>query len=259
MAHWLTTILLLVPLGGALLVSIAPLPAYWLGSLAALVSLVEVGFGIDAAGRFHFGDPSLQLDQRASWFSDLHVSWHVGMYAFSLWFVGMTVVVMAACTIYGWWVGRTRGRAYFALMLSLTAAIVGVFVAQDMLLFYAFFEAMLIPLYILIGVWGGAARMGATIKLLIYTMAGSLIMLAAIVVYGLKVGTFDLVDAPASPSRWLFLAFMLAFAIKAPLFPFHGWLPDAYREAPPEVTAVLSGVIAKAGTYGMLRIVLTKF
>src|SRR5262249_6872956 len=103
------------------------------------------------------------------------------------------------------------------------------------------------------------ARMHATIQLLIYTMAGSLVMLAAIVVYGLKVGTFDLVDAPASSSRWLFLGFMLAFAIKAPLFPFHGWLPEAYREAPPEVTAVLSGVIAKAGTYGMLRIALTKF
>jgi NADH-quinone oxidoreductase subunit M len=90
-------------------------------------------------------------------------------------------------------------------------------------------------------------------------MAGSLFMLAAVVVYGLQAGTFDLVDGPASLSRWIFLGFMLAFVIKAPLFPFHGWLPDAYREAPPEVTAVLSGVIAKAGTYGMLRIAITKF
>jgi NADH-quinone oxidoreductase subunit M len=101
--------------------------------------------------------------------------------------------------------------------------------------------------------------MEATIKLVIYTMAGSLIMLAAIVVYGLQAGTFDLVDGPTSTSRWLFLGFMLAFVIKAPLFPFHGWLPDAYREAPPEVSAVLSGVIAKAGLYGMLRIAITKF
>ena len=187
------------------------------------------------------------------------MSWHVGQYRFSLWFVGMTVVVMAACTIYGWWVGRDRPRAYFALMLLTTGAVVGVFTAQDLLLFYAFFEAMLIPLYILIGVWGGARRMEATIKFVIYTMAGSLIMLAAIVVYGLQAGTFDLVDGPTSASRWLFLGFMLAFVIKAPLFPFHGWLPDAYREAPPEVAAVLSGVIAKAGLYGMLRIAITKF
>src|SRR5262249_24267461 len=90
-------------------------------------------------------------------------------------------------------------------------------------------------------------------------MAGSLLMLAAIIVYGLQAGTFDLVAGPTSASRWLFLGFMLAFVIKAPLFPFHGWLPDAYREAPPEVTAMLSGVIAKAGTYGMLRIAITKF
>src|SRR5262249_25222736 len=122
-----------------------------------------------------------------------------------------------------------------------------------------FFEAMLIPLYILIGVWGGARRMEATVKFVLYTMAGSLLMLAAIVVYGLQAGTFDLVDGPASGSRWLFLGFMVAFVIKAPLFPFHGWLPDAYREAPPEVAAVLSGVIAKAGLYGMLRIAITKF
>ena len=118
---------------------------------------------------------------------------------------------------------------------------------------------MLIPLYILIGVWGGARRLEATVKFVIYTMAGSLLMLAAIVVYGLQAGTFDLVDGPTSASRWLFLGFMVAFVIKAPLFPFHGWLPDAYREAPPEVTAVLSGVIAKAGLYGMLRIAITKF
>jgi NADH-quinone oxidoreductase subunit M len=101
--------------------------------------------------------------------------------------------------------------------------------------------------------------MEATIKFVIYTMAGSLLMLAAIVVYGLQAGTFDLVDGPQSASRWLFLGFMVAFVIKAPLFPFHGWLPDAYREAPPEVAAVLSGVIAKAGLYGMLRIAITKF
>jgi NADH-quinone oxidoreductase subunit M len=259
MGSWLTTILILVPLAGALLVTVAPLPAYWLGSLATLVSLVEVGFWIDAAGRFHFGDPALQLGQRASWFSDLHVSWHVGQYAFSLWLVGMTVVVMAACTIYGWWVGRTRARLYFALMLLLSGAIVGVFTAQDLLLFYAFFEAMLIPLYVLIGVWGGAARMRATLTFVVYTVVGSLLMLASIVAYGLREHTFDLTQLPQRSSTWLFLGFVVAFAIKAPLFPFHGWLPDAYRESPPEVAAVLSGVISKVGLYGLLRIAIPKF
>ena len=255
----LTSVLIWLPIAAAVVVWILPLSRYATGSLAVLVSLVEVGLWIEQAARFDFGRSGLQFSQDTPWIKDLHVSYHVGEYGFSLWLVGLTVVAMAACIGYGFWVGRDRPRAYFGLMLFLTGVVVGVFVAQDLLLFYAFFEAMLIPLYVLIGVWGGPGRVGATIKLLLYTMAGSLVMLAAVIVYGLKVGTFDLVDAPTSISRWLFLGFMLAFVIKAPLFPFHGWLPDAYREAPPEVTAVLSGVVAKAGTYGMLRIALTKF
>jgi NADH-quinone oxidoreductase subunit M len=258
-ASSLTSILIWLPIAGALLIWLLPLSRYATGSLALLFSLAEVGFWIEQAARFDFARSGLQMEERANWFGDLHVSYHVGVYGFSLWLVGLTVVAMAACTGYGFWVGRDRSRAYFGLMLLLTGATVGVFVAQDLIVFYAFFEAMLIPLYILIGVWGGARRMEATIKFVLYTMTGSLLMLAAIVVYGLEAGTFDLVDGPTSASRWLFLGFMVAFVIKAPLFPFHGWLPDAYREAPPEVSAVLSGVIAKAGLYGMLRIAIAKF
>jgi NADH-quinone oxidoreductase subunit M len=255
----ITSVLVWLPIAAAIVVWVLPLSRYATGSLAVLVSLVEVGLWIEQAARFDFGRSGLQYSERASWFKDLHVSYHVGEYGFSLWLVGLTAVAMAACISYGFWVGRDRPRAYFGLMLLLTGATVGVFVAQDLLLFYAFFEAMLIPLYVLIGVWGGAGRLGATLKFVVFTMAGSLLMLAAIIVYGLKVGTFDLVDGPTSVSRWLFLGFMFAFVIKAPLFPFHGWLPDTYREAPPEVTAVLSGVIAKAGLYGMLRIAIPKF
>jgi NADH-quinone oxidoreductase subunit M len=258
-ASSLTSILIWLPIAGALLIWLLPLSRYATGSLAMLFALAEVGFWIEQAARFDFARSGLQMEERANWFGDLGVSYHVGVYGFSLWLVGLTVIAMAACTGYGFWVGRDRSRAYFGLMLLLTGATVGVFVAQDLLVFYAFFEAMLIPLYVLIGVWGGARRMEATIKFVIYTMTGSLLMLAAIVVYGLKSGTFDLVDGPASASRWLFLGFMVAFVIKAPLFPFHGWLPDTYREAPPEVSAVLSGVIAKAGLYGMLRIAIAKF
>ena len=118
---------------------------------------------------------------------------------------------------------------------------------------------MLIPLYVLIGVWGGPGGCGATFKFVIYTMAGSLLMLVAIIVLGLSQGTFDLVDAGTSSSDWLFLGFAAAFAVKAPLFPFHGWLPDAYRESSPEVAAVLSGVVSKAAAYGFLRIAIAKF
>ena len=254
-----TTLLVCLPIGAALVIWALPLSRYATGALAVLVSLLEVGIWIEQAARFDFQRSGLQFSQRQSWISDLHVSYHVGEYGFSLWLVGLTVICMAAAIGYGFWVGRDNARAYFGLMLFLTGATVGVFVAQDLLLFYAFFEAMLIPLYVLVGVWGGPGRLGATVKFLIYTMAGSLLMLAALIVYGLKVGTFDLVDGPTSASRWIFLGFMFAFLIKSPIFPFHGWLPDAYREAPPEVSAVLSGVIAKAGMYGMLRIAITKF
>src|SRR3954465_9787944 len=240
--------MILLPLGGALLVWVFPWDGFTAGSIALLVALGEVGVWIESLVRFHFDRGGLQLDQQTNWFSDLHVSYHVGMYGFSLWLVGLTVIVQAATIAYAFWAGRTGARAYFGLMLLLTAAIVGVFTAQDLLLFYVFWEAMLLPLYILIGVWGGPGRLGATIRFLIYTMAGSLLMLAALIAYGLNSGTFDLVDGPASFSRWIFLGFMFAFAIKAPLFPLHGWLPDTYREAPPEVAAVLSGVIAKVGT-----------
>jgi NADH-quinone oxidoreductase subunit M len=255
----ITTVLIWLPIAAALVVWLLPLSRYATGAIGVGVALAEVGIWIRMAVNFDYGASGLQFEQRHSWISDLHVSYHVGVYGFSLWLVGLTVISLAAATAYGFWVGRDRPRAYFGLMLFLLGATVGVFTSQDLLLFYAFFEGMLIPLYILVGVWGGPGRLGATVKFFIYTAAGSLLMLAALIAYGMHAGTFDLVDGPTSASRWIFLGFMFAFAIKSPLFPLHGWLPDTYREAPPEVTAVLSGVIAKAGTYGMLRIAITKF
>jgi NADH-quinone oxidoreductase subunit M len=256
---WLTTALILLPLGGALLVWLFPWDNFTAGSIALLVALAEVGLWIDSLVRFNFNQGGLQLEQQTSWFTDLHVSYHVGMYGFSLWLVGLTVVVQAATIIYAFWAGRSGARAYFGLMLLLTSALVGVFVAQDLLLFYVFWEGMLLPLYVLIGVWGGAGRLGATIKFVIYTMAGSLLMLASIIVLGLSQGTFDLTATWQSSSDWLFLGFVAAFAVKAPLFPLHGWLPDAYRESSPEVAGVLSGVVSKAALYGFIRIAITKF
>jgi NADH-quinone oxidoreductase subunit M len=256
---WLTTALILLPLGAAILVWVFPWDPFTAGAIALLAALGEVGLWIECVFRFDFDKGGLQLDQQTSWFSDLHVSYHVGMYGFSLWLVGLTAVVQAAAIIYAFWAGRTGARAYFGLMLLLTAAIVGVFTAQDLLLFYVFWEAMLIPLYVLIGVWGGPGRLGATLKFFIYTMAGSLLMLASIIVLGISQGTFDLTATWQSSSDWIFLGFVAAFAVKAPLFPFHGWLPDAYRESPAEVSAVLSGLVSKAAIYGFIRIAITKF
>jgi NADH-quinone oxidoreductase subunit M len=255
---WLTSILIFLPVAGAFLCMLVPLERFVVGSLALLVALVEVGFWIESVIRFDFG-AGLQFEQQVTWFSDLNVSYHVGLFGFSLWLVGLTTVVVAAAIAYAFWTGRDRARAYYPLLLLLLGATVGVFSSQDLLLFYVFFEAMLIPLYVLVGVWGGAGRLRATFLIIAYTMAGSLLMLVAIIALGLTQGTFDLIDSGTSDSSWIFLGFVAAFAVKAPLFPFHAWLPEAYREAPPEVAAVLSGVISKAAAFGFLRIAIPKF
>src|SRR3954451_5183496 len=153
--HWLSTALILLPIAGALCVWVLPLSPFAVGSTALLVALAEVALWIDTVARFDFDKPGLQLDQQQSWFSDLNVSYHVGFYGFSLWLVGLTAVVLAAAVGYAFLAGRERPRAYYGLMLLLTGAIVGVVVAQDLLLFYVFWEAMLVPLYFLVGVWGG--------------------------------------------------------------------------------------------------------
>jgi NADH-quinone oxidoreductase subunit M len=255
----LATWLILLPLAGALVVAILPLPRIAAGGLAFLVALVEVGLWIVAVSRFDFDGEELQLGATEEWVESLGISYTVGFYGFSLWLAGVTVVVMAAAIGYALWVGRDRARGYHALMLFLTGAIVATFAAQDLLLFYVAFEAMLIPLYVLIGVWGGERRAAATLTFVIYTMAGSLLMLASVVAFGVTQDTFSLVESGTSDNEWIFLGFAIAFAVKAPLFPFHGWLPLSYREAPVEVAAVLSGVVSKTAVYGFLVIVLAKF
>ncbi len=255
---WITDTLIALPLAGALLLWVFPWNRVFATGIALAFSVLEIGAWAIALGKFDFGSGRLQLDEHTSWFRDLHVSYHVGFYGYGLWLAGLTVVVMACSIAYGAWAGRERPRAYFGLMLFLTSAIVGVFAAQDLLLFYVFWEAMLIPLYALIGVWGGPGRVGATLKFVIYTMAGSLLMLASVIAYGLSLGTFDLVGT-RSESLWIFLGFAAAFAVKAPLFPLHGWLPDAYRESSPEVAGVLSGVVSKAAAYGFLYVAIGHF
>jgi NADH-quinone oxidoreductase subunit M len=255
----LTTLLIVVPVAAAVVLWVAPLPRELTGLLALLALLGELGLWIAALVEFDFGDTALQLAAEREWWQDLGVSYHVGLYGFSLWLAGLTVVISTAAVGYGVWAGRERARAYFGLMLFLTGAIVGVFAAQDLLLFYVFFEAMLIPIYVLVGVWGGPNRIAATVTFVIYTMAGSLLMLAAIVALGLSQDTFSLVAGETSSNDWIFLGFVVAFAVKAPLFPFHGWLRAAYTESSPEVAAVLSGVVSKAAVYGFVRVVLPTF
>ena len=254
-----TTALILLPLAGALVVGILPLPRESTAGLAFLVALGEIALWIAAAGRFDFDDGGLQLGTTREWVESLGISYSVGFYGFSIWLAGATVVVFAAAIGYALWLGRDRPRAYHALMLFLTGAVLATFASQDLLLFYVSFEAMLIPLYVLVGVWGGERRQAATVTFVIYTMAGSLLMLASVVAFGVTQGTFSLTESGTSDNVWIFLGFAVAFAVKAPLFPFHGWLPLAYREAPVEVAAVLSAIVSKTAIYGFLRIGIPKF
>ena len=256
----MTTALILLPIAGALAVWLLP----WrtsrsAGGLALLVALAELFLWVVAVRRFDFGSGELQQSADVTWVADLDISYKVGLFDFSLWLVGLTAFVGVAAIGYAMWVGRDRPRAYFGLLLFLTGATIGVFSAQDLLLFYLFFEAMLIPLYVLIGVWGGTRRAVATVKFIIYTMAGSLLMLVAVIALGLANKTFDMTQLGPNDNPWIFLGFVAAFAVKAPLWPFHGWLPDAYREAPSEVAALLSGVVSKTAAYGLIRIVLPSF
>lgn len=265
----LATLLILVPLGAALAVWLLPLSRETTSGLAFLAMLAEVGLWV--GGIFdltlspltiewvNFGADQQLFGTSQEWFEELGVSYAVGFYGFQFWLTGLTVVVGACAVGYAMWTGRERPRAYYGLVLFLVGSIVGVFAAQDLLLFYVFFEAMLIPLYVLVGVWGGPQRVKATVTFVIYTMAGSLLMLAAVVAFGVSQGTFSLVSSGTSTNDWIFLGFVAAFAVKAPIFPFHGWLRDAYTQAPPEVAALLSGVVSKAAVFGLIWIVLPHF
>jgi NADH-quinone oxidoreductase subunit M len=255
----LTTLLIVVPLAAALIVWVLPLSRETTGGLALMAVLAEIGLWVGAARNFDFASDAQQFSTQREWFSELGISYAVGLYGFQYWLVGLTVVVGAAAVGYGLWVGRERPRAYYGLMLFLIGSLVGVFAAQDLIVFYVFFEAMLIPIYVLIGVWGGPARVKATVTFVLYTMAGSLLMLASIIAFGITQGTFLLAEIGTSDNDWVFLGFLAAFAVKAPLLPFHGWLRTAYTEAPPELAAILSGVVSKAAVFGLVWIVLPHF
>jgi NADH-quinone oxidoreductase subunit M len=259
-----TTALIVLPLVGALLVGVLPLPRRVTEELALLVALAEAVLGGIVLVGFNVGG-GLQYVQNTIWISHFGsaapIRYDVGIDGLSLFMVLLTAVGIAAAIGAAMVAGRERPRAYFGLLLLLEAALVLLFTAQDLVLFYVGWEVMMIPLYLLMGVWGGEGRRRATLQFVVYTLVGSLLMLVAIAVLGVTAHTFELSALVAQPheSTWLFLAFALAFCIKAPLFPLHGWLPGAYRESTPEVTALLSGVISKAGAYGLLRFAIPLF
>jgi NADH-quinone oxidoreductase subunit M len=267
----LLTILILLPVAGALVAVVYSLVAgkreehhKWI-ALATTTVTFAVSFlllrGIGAGPEFRFED-------NVSWIGSIGASYHVGVDGISLWLVLLTTLLMPIAVLSSWTAIQKRQLSYYVFLLILESAMIGVFVSLDLLLFYLFFEASLVPMFFLIGIWGGERRIYAAIKFFIYTAVGSLLMLVGIIALYFIYQSFDYTTIlqamkanplPARTAYWLFLAFAFAFCIKVPVFPLHTWLPDAHTEAPTAGSVILAGVLLKMGTYGLMRFNLALF
>ncbi|MDX6548716.1 MAG: NADH-quinone oxidoreductase subunit [Gaiellales bacterium] len=260
----MTLALILLPLVAAVAAGFAPLPRPVSEALALLAGLAELALAAIAVIRFDVGGGSQFVTDRlwiGNFVGTADVRLHVAMDGLSLFMVALTAVGVLAAMWSAILAHRERPRAYLGLLLLLESALLVLFTARDLVLFYVGWEIMMIALIVLMGVWGKAGRRFATLQFVIYSLIGSLLMLVAIATLGVQGGSFDLATLAGQhrDSAWLFLAFCAAFCIKAPMFPLHGWLPAAYRESTPEVTALLSGVVSKAGAYGLIRFALPLF
>src|SRR6266540_559684 len=266
--QWVLTALLAWPVLAALVVMLAP--ARWAKHLALAASLVEFAISAPLWWTFVPAD-GMQFMLDAAWILRWGIRYTVGVDGISLFMVLLTTFLVPLSVLGSYSYITTRERGFYALVLVLTTGMIGVFVALDLFRFYVMWEVMLIPMYFIIGVWGGERRLYAAIKFFVYTFFGSLLMLVAILalvsVVGQRTGVYSFsythltahIGGLGSLAFWLFGAFFLAFAIKVPMFPFHTWLPDAHVEAPTAGSVILAGILLKMGTYGFLRFALPFF
>ncbi len=268
--HLLSVVTFLPALGAIVLAFFPRERSAWSRWFAFLVAGATFAVSLVLYVRFDALMPDYQFVERLSWMPSFGISYHLGIDGISLLLVLLTTFLSPLALLSSWRAVEERVKEFSISMLLLETGMLGVFVSLDLFLFYIFWEAMLIPMYLIIGVWGGPARIYAAIKFILYTLTGSVLMLVGILAlyfqHGAATGTytFDLpflarYVAPPGYQGWLFLAFGVAFAIKVPMFPFHTWLPDAHVEAPTAGSVILAGVLLKMGTYGFLRFCLPLF
>lgn len=233
--------------------------------LAVLTSVATFILSLVMLGRYNPNIGGLQMAVNPMWIPALNIRYYLGIDGLSVLMVLLTTFISMLAIAGSWSQITSQVKQYYIFMLLLETGMLGVFLAQDLFLFYIFWEFTLVPMYFLIGIWGGKERVYASIKFFLYTMAGSLLMLLAILYVGITNNTFSLPElingraAFADAQNWLFLGFAIAFAIKVPLWPFHSWLPDAHTQAPTAGSIILAGVLLKMGTYGLMRFNLPLF
>ena len=271
-SHLITYLLLVPLLGGVLLLFIGNKKENLVRYFGLAVSIITFLISLVIYFNFDLNNPSFQFVHRFDWIQNLHISYIVGVDGLSLLLVLLTTFLTPLTLISSWSSIRKKVKEFTFFMLMLEVGMLGVFVSLDLFLFYIFWEAMLIPMYFIIGIWGGDNRIYASVKFFLYTFFGSLLMLVAIIwlaVYAsTPLGHFstNLVElykvgpeVPGNVQNWMFLAFTFSFAIKVPIFPLHTWLPDAHVQAPTAGSVILAGVLLKMGTYGLLRFCLPLF